>query len=57
MKVIIGIVGIGYIGLPMAIEYLKKLYKDNNKSKIIFDIHSIYNKKDLESEGFKVWNL
>ena len=54
---IIGIVGIGYIGLPMAIEYLKKLYKDNNKSKIIFDIHSIYNKKDLESEGFKVWNL
>ena len=23
MKVIIGIVGIGYIGLPMAIEYLK----------------------------------
>ena len=36
------------------IEYL---YEENNVNKIIFDLHSIFEKEKLEERGFKVWRL
>lgn len=38
-------------------EELEMLYKDDNKQKILFDLHSIFEKQRLEKRGFKVWNL
>ena len=41
----------------MTNEELEKLYKDENKQKVLFDLHSIFEKKELERRGFIVWNL
>ena len=39
----------------MNIEDLNNLY--DNKYKIVFDIHGIFNKNELLERGFEVWRL
>ncbi len=41
----------------MNIKELEILYNEKNEKKILFDLHSIFNKQELEKKEFKVWNL
>ncbi len=41
----------------MTIKDLNDLFEKRNNKKIVFDLHSIFNKEKLEKGGFIVWNL
>ena len=36
---------------------IENLYEEGNTNKIIFDLHSIFEKEKLIERGFKVWRL
>lgn len=41
----------------MTINDLSDLFEKENRKKIVFDLHSIFNKEKLKNGGFIVWNL
>lgn len=41
----------------MTIKEISELYEENNNNKIIFDLHSIFEKEKLIESGFDVWRL
>ena len=41
----------------LEIKDIENLYEEGNTNKIIFDLHSIYEKEKLIERGFKVWRL
>lgn len=44
-----------YCNLEM--KDIENLYEKGNTNKIIFDLHSIFEKEKLIERGFKVWGL
>lgn len=41
----------------LTIDELLEMYNNNKKKKIIFDLHAIYDKDELERRGFEVWRM
>lgn len=41
----------------LEVKDLENLYEENNVNKIIFDLHSIFEKEKLIERGFEVWRL
>lgn len=41
----------------LTIDELLKMYDNNCKKKILFDLHSLYDKDELESRGVEVWRM